>query len=72
VLLRVGGDPGGEDVVGVVGKMVTDEGVEQVLLAAQPGVRERDQLAVPGITGNPDGARQQVAGLHGHERSGDE
>ena len=40
------GDPGRQQVVGVVGEVVADQDVEQVGVAAQVGVGEHDELAV--------------------------
>jgi hypothetical protein len=39
-------DPGREQVVGVLGQVVPHEGVEEVLVAAEPGVGERHELTV--------------------------
>ena len=40
------GNPGRQQVIGVVGEVVTDEHVEQVRVAVQMGIGEYDELAV--------------------------
>ena len=47
----LGGDPGREDVVGVVGQVVADQGVEQVGVVVEVSGGNRDQLSVPGRGG---------------------
>ena len=47
----LGGDPGREDVVGVVGQVVADEGVEQVGVVVEVSSRNGDELAIPGRGG---------------------
>jgi len=64
--LWVPGDPGGEQVVGVLRKVVSHEYVEQVGVAAEMGVGEGDQLAVPG-RGGVAGGRQQDSAIPRHE-----
>ena len=51
VWVRCGGDPGREDVVGVVGQVVADQGVEQVGVVVQVRGGNRDELSVPGRGG---------------------
>jgi hypothetical protein len=54
-------DPGGQQVVRVLGQMVADEGVEKVAVASQMCLRERDELAFADRAGQRTGTVQQRA-----------
>ena len=66
------GDPGDEDVVGVVDEMVTSERVDEVALAAQVRGGDRHELTVPGRRRDPPGAGEQPVFLDGEDRRGDQ
>src|SRR4029453_7175614 len=55
--LVLGGDPGGEDAVGVVGQVVADQGVEEVLVVGKVRGGDGHQLAVAGRGGGRGGSR---------------
>ena len=55
----LGGDPGGQDVVGMVGEVIADQCVEQVVVAVEVGRCHRDELAIPGRDGAECCAGQQ-------------
>jgi hypothetical protein len=66
--------PGRQQAVRVVGEVVGDQCVEQVVVAVEQGGGEGDQLPVPSGTGAPGGARQRrgVTGQDGrHHQLGD-
>ena len=66
------GDPGREEVVGVVGEVVAHQRVEEVGVAAQVGVGEDDELSVPGGHGAWSAARTRYVGSVGQQGGGDE
>ena len=67
----LGGDPGGEDVVGVVGQVVADQGVEQVGVVVEVGGGDARRAAGPGCRGGvprPGRGTRGSAGSVGDER----
>ena len=66
------GDPGDEDVVGVVDEVVAGEGVDELALAAPVRGGDRDELAVAGRGRDLGRPRQQAVGVGGEQGRGDE
>jgi len=66
------GDPSREDVVGVVGQVVPNQRVEQILVAANVSGGEGDELAVPGGRGVLGCPGEELIGLVGDQRRGHE
>jgi hypothetical protein len=68
----LGCDPRGEDVVGVVGQVVADQGVEQVGVVVQERRGDGDELPIPGrdgVLGCPGEKPRRLGGLVGDQRS---
>src|SRR3954447_6778846 len=65
----LGCDPGGEDAVGVVGKVVAGQGVQQVRVVVEMGTGEGDELPVRGGDGVVHGADEVRLRGFGHQRS---
>jgi hypothetical protein len=65
------GDPGGQQVVGVLGEVLAHEDVEEVGVALQVGVRQYDELPLANADGDLGGAAE-VVGVAGEHRCGDE
>ena len=59
------GDPGDEDVVGVVDEVVAGEGVDEVALAAQVRGGDDHELTVPGRGRHGGGAGEQGVAVGG-------
>jgi hypothetical protein len=68
----LGGDPGREDVAGVVGEVVSDERVEAVVLTGDVCGGDDDELSVAGGDGALGGAPEEVVGFVGQECGCDE
>src|SRR4051795_7247632 len=72
----LGGDPSRQDVVGVVGQVVADQGVEKVGVVVEVSSRQRDELSIPGRGGvlrcPGQEPRSRFTGLPAHQCSGDE
>src|SRR3954469_19983784 len=72
----LGGDPSRQDVVGVVGQVVADEGVEKVGVVVEVSSRQRDELSIPGRGGvlrcPGQEPRSRLTGLPAHQSGGDE
>ncbi len=58
-------DPGGEDVVGMVGEVVADQGVEQVGVVVQVSGGKGDELPIPGRGGARCGPGEEPSRLAG-------
>ena len=67
-----GGDPGDEDVVGVVDEVIPGEGVDELALAPPVRGGDGDQLTVPRRRRHSPGAGHQVVAVEREERGGDQ
>jgi hypothetical protein len=68
----LGGDPGGEDVVGVVREVVADQSIEQICVVVEVSGGDRDELAVPGGGGVLGSPGKKPGGFVGHQSRGHE
>src|SRR3954470_14624215 len=72
----LGGDPSRQDVVGVGGQVVADQGVEKVGVVVEVSSRQGDELSIPGRGGflrcPGQEPRSRLTGLSAHQCSGDE
>jgi hypothetical protein len=66
------GDPGDEDVVGVVDEVVASEGVDEVALAAQVGGGDGHELTVAGRRRHCTGPGHETVPVGCEERRGDQ
>ena len=70
--MGVGGDPGDQDAGGVVGQVVTGEGVDEIDVAGDVGGGDGDDLAVAGRLGHCGGALEQDGRIRREECGGDQ
>jgi len=66
------GDPGGQDAVRVIGQVVPDQGVEQVIVGTEVGDGNRDELTVAGRSGVHGSAAQPWILVGTDQRCGDQ
>jgi hypothetical protein len=66
------GDPGREDVVGMVGEVIANKRVEQVLVVVEVSGGDGDELTVAGREGGVTRPGEKVGGLVGKECRGHE
>ena len=68
----LGGDPGREDVVGMVGQVISDEGVEQLGVVREMGGGKSHELTGPGRRCVRRGLGEECVGLVADDCGGDE
>jgi len=66
------GDPGDEDVVGVVDEVVARQRVDQFAAAVEVSTGDRHELAIASGRGDVSGALEEAVAVGGEERRGDE
>ena len=71
--MAIGGrDPGDEHVVGMVGEMISGEGVDEVVLVAEVRSGNGDQLTVAGRRRYSPGSGDEVVSVGCEERGGNQ